>query len=197
MCSEHVIQHEILIIWFVSYSVLQVLRYALVSAYDRISPDDYSVRKWGWWFSLTTALSALHWGMAGVFFFAPDSPVHQAVLAIFVAGISCAVTVVYAYVTISYVSILLCALGPASARFLYEGNETSVILRMAGLSFGAVMIIAGRRLHNIVIGNLTLGLEKNDLIDSLSEQKSQTEGFNGRTQRGNRGAQTGGRSFTA
>lgn len=173
-----VVPHFRLLGWLAVYVSIQGFRRLLVRAFHRASPDEGAALRWGLWFSVATTISGLAWGMAGVLLFPPNAPAHQFLLALFVAGVAAAASVVYSYSSQCYIPTLLAQLVPLAGRYLYENTEVHVIMGAAILLFGMVLIVTGRRMHLANTESLRLRFEKTDLIDSLTEQKARAEKLN-------------------
>jgi two-component sensor histidine kinase len=158
--------------------VVQLFRYLLVQRFHKSSPTGDSAIPWERWFAVTTAVSGLMWGLAGVFLFPADHPEHQLFLAVAVAGISSAASIVYCARTECYLPTVLAALVPLSARYFYEGSEIHMFMGAVILLYAIVLCLTGRQMNALNTNTLKLGFEKNDLIASLTEQKNMAEGLN-------------------
>jgi two-component sensor histidine kinase len=157
---------------------IQLVRYLLVESFRKALPVGETAIPWERWFSVTTAASGLMWGFAGVFLFPADKPEYQLFLAVAVAGISSAASVVYAARSECYLPTILAGLVPLSARYFYEGGEIQMFMGAVILLFAVVLCLTGRQMNILNTNTLQLGFEKNDLIESLTEQKNKAEQLN-------------------
>ncbi len=173
----NVVPNTRLITWFLCYSAALSLRYALVRAFHKASPTGTEIVWWNNRFHFLAATGGLFWGLTALFLFPENSLEHQFILAVIVAGISCAAAVVFSP-TNCYVTMIMTETLPFSARFLYEGGKSGTVIGAVILLFAAVLIITGRRLHKANEDSLRLGYEKDQLVDSLWSQKVVAEDLN-------------------
>lgn len=165
-------------LWLAVYFALQIPRNRLVREFHkrpRLGPE---ARVWGNLFAAVTIASGFTWGMAGVFLFPENSEFQQFLLALFLAGISAAASVVYAPLKECYLPTVVVEVAPISCRCFYEGDWLHVLMGVVMLVFLAVLLVTGRHVHNINRESLMLRFEKNDLIESLTRQKTVAEDLN-------------------
>jgi PAS domain S-box-containing protein len=164
--------------WVAGYFCVQLSRNRLLWSFPDGSDRDEEVSNWGSRFSALTVLSATLWGAAGVFLFPSGSPMHQFLLALFLAGIAAAASVVYSPLKECYVPTILVEILPLSARCFYEYDFLHMIMGLVMIIFCLVLLETGRQVHNITSESLRLRFEKNDLIESLVRQKTVAEELN-------------------
>ena len=171
----NVVSHLVLVVWLVSYALIQVARHALISAFHRTSPSGEATFRWGVWFAVGTFLSALLWGLAGVFLYPENSPLHQFVLSIFLAGITSAAAVVYSPTTECYLPTILAGMLPLAARHIYDWDEAHLITGGVIVLFAIVLALTASRMHGFVVESLRLRFEKDKLVESLQEARGDLE----------------------
>ena len=173
-----VVSHLALMIWVGCYVAAQVPRYWLLFDFRRSPPVGDAALRWGKWFTVTTVISGLIWGLSGIFLFPEESSVHQVMLAISLAGISSAAAVVYAPLKECYLPTVVVVLLPLAGRYFSKPDETHYIMGIVILIFAAVLVRVGGIMHRTNTQSLMLRFEKNDLIDSLTAEKSKVEELN-------------------
>lgn len=174
----NVVPWQHLLAWLGCYFIIQVPRNLLVFAFNRAEIRDDHMKVWGRRFAVVTFFSGLIWGLSGLFLFPADSRTHQFLLALFLTGISSAATVVYSPVSYCYAPTILAELLPVTGRYFYEGSSVDVLIGLAILIFTVVLLSSGRHMHRIGKESLTLRFRNDDLIQSLTEEKSTVERLN-------------------
>ncbi|MGO9122766.1 MAG: PAS domain S-box protein [Desulfomonilaceae bacterium] len=171
----NVVSHLVLVVWVASYALVQVARHGLISAFHRTSPAGEATFRWGVWFAVGTFLSALLWGLAGVFLYPANSPLHQLVLSIFLAGITSAAAVVYSPTTECYLPTILAGMLPLAARHIYDWDGAHLITGGVIVLFTIVLALTARWMHGSVVESLRLRFEKDKLVESLQEVRGNLE----------------------
>lgn len=165
-----------LAVWLACYFAVQIIRNRLLGSFPDGRDEDIII--WGKRFSALTVLSGGIWGATGVFLFPPDSPMHQFLLALFLAGLAAAASVIYSPLKECYIPTLLLEIVPLSGRCFYEFDALHFIMGLVMLVFMMVLLETGRQVHTITVETLRLRFEKNDLIESLTRQKTVAEELN-------------------
>jgi PAS domain S-box-containing protein len=174
-----VVPHGRLIAWSIAMTGVQFLRYTLGFVFGTISPNGRSVAFRGRATTLSVASAGLMWGLTGVLLFPYASIPHQFLLVLFLAGVACVALVVYSPLpTCSIVAILL-ALLPLAWTYLSQGTKSSLTIGTGLVLFCLGLVVASLHLHRILRDSLELGFEKDELLVSLSWEKSKLEEFNG------------------
>lgn len=173
-----VVSYPAPIVWLAGYLLLQGPRLSLIKGFQRASPEGQAAAAWGRWFIVTTTASSLMWGLAGVVLFPEVSVRHQFLLALFVAGMSAAATVVYAPRWSCSFPAIMCMLVPLSLRFYYMGGEENLTIGSVILIFAVVLVLVAKQMYERTAESIRLGFEKSDLIDSLTNQVLRAERLN-------------------
>ena len=161
--------HGRIVVWVSAYVVLFLCRFFLIHLFHRKERDDNDVIRWGTWHTVAVSAGALLWGVAVVFLFPQHSDLHKFLLAIFIAGIAAAGTVIYSPST-DYAANILLGLLPLSGRFIYEFDEFHVTIGSVILIFAGVLLLTGRRMHSIYADSLRLRYDKEELVDNLEHE---------------------------
>jgi PAS domain S-box-containing protein len=168
----NVVSHANIVVWLTVFLALYASRQALAWKFRRASPSSSEILPWAKWYFVGAISIGSWWGMTGVLLFPSDSALHKSVLAIFIAGATCAATVHHMSTT-AYLPVILAMLLPLSGRFLYQGDSAHVTVGVLILMYTAAMALMGNRMHAINTESLILRFENNELVDSLREQKTE------------------------
>jgi len=168
-----VVTHEWLLVWLAATVVVHVPRHMLIKAYFRAEPEAADIERWGRRFALGVIAGAALWGAAAVAFFSSQSLLHQFLLSLFLAGVSCGAAAVYWPLRQVYVPAILLELLPLSGRFMYEGNEVHIIIGLVIFMFAVVLVAMGNSANAGFVEILQLRFEKADLADSLETARQE------------------------
>jgi PAS domain S-box-containing protein len=168
----NVVSHANIVVWLTGFLALYASRQALAWAFHRASPSSSEILPWARWYFVGAIAIGLWWGVTGVLLFPPDSALHKSVLAIFIAGATCAAAVHHMSTT-AYLPVILAMSLPLSARFLYQGDGTHVTVGVLIMMYTAVLALMGSRMHAINTQSLILRFANTDLVRSLQEQKTE------------------------
>jgi PAS domain S-box-containing protein len=175
---REVIPLSLLLTWLGLYLAVQAARFGLIVAFRRTSPGSRSVTFWERYFSIGIAIAAFMWGVAGVVFYAEDSVHHEFLLALFLAGLSAAATVVYGRSTTTSVPAILLMLLPMSCRFMYHGDEVHVTMGVVIALYAGVLTLTARSVHEVSRDSLSLRFENQGLIESMMEENRRADELN-------------------
>lgn len=157
--------------WLALLFGFQTLRLLPVRRYWQKSPTRLEdLRLWARRFNAIAIVSGSIWGVAGLIFYFPDSPQHQALLGVLLCGLAAG--------TVPAVSRLLPGmLGSATAilgffilRLLWEGDRTHVVMAALLLVYLGFVLFWGRNLNRLIVELLRQRFENADLIERLHEQ---------------------------
>ncbi len=167
-----------LAIWVVIYSLVQIPRYFLIFNFEQMVLDRSDPSGWALKFTIVTIISGAVWGAAGFVFFAENSPDHQMILAVSLAGISAAASVVYSTYRECSIPTILVEILPFSGNFFFRHDEFNIVMGIAILVFGAVIVTSTLRVNRANIETLKLRFDKDELIESLVDEKEKVESLN-------------------
>ncbi|MDH5395909.1 MAG: ATP-binding protein [Gammaproteobacteria bacterium] len=144
-----VIEHIILIGWFLSLTVLNVIRSVTAYRYHAATPGIEQTYTWRNRFIIGSLLSSVIWGCAPVFLFPEDDVTRQVFLAFIVGGLAAGAITSLSYLRITIFSYLVISLVPLSLRFFMVGSELDVLMgAMLALYFVMVMFSANETYMN-------------------------------------------------
>lgn len=167
-----------LVLWIISYSVIQIPRHYYITRFRKIKVTDEHIEIWGTRFVAYTIASGLVWGIGGAALFPTESIAHQYIITVFLSGIAAAAAVVYSPLTECYLPTILAALVPYSMRYFWEGGELYSTVGGVILLFAGVLCVSGRHMRNITVESVEFRFERESLIESLRQEKSVTERLN-------------------
>lgn len=173
-----VINHDILIGWFLAIVVVTLLRMVLAELYFRREPDDSESERWAQRFIVGTAVAGATWGAAGVLLFPEGGLSHQVIVSFVLVGMcSGAVTSLSVMLNALYVFIVP-ALVPIFVMFVLVGSyESYIIAVMVLLALGFFFKGAKNSYHN-TRENILLRLEALSREHQLAVAREQAERSN-------------------
>jgi signal transduction histidine kinase len=145
--------------------------------YRRTDPEPRQ-KIWATGFTIGSGLSGVLWGIAGVYFYLPESLEYQLFILFILMGMGAgAISSLTAYMPAFY-AFLPVSLLPIGAM-LIQTNDTihttlgiMTVVYLAGLSFFAQPI------NKALVESLTLRFENIDLVEKLSQQRDEAERAN-------------------
>ena len=164
-----------LVAWLSIYAIIHFVRYMIVKAYFDAESRKRSPRFWEKRFAWGNIAAGSLWGLAAFLLFPDSSLVHQYMLALFIAGISCGAAAFYWPSALACLPTIMLELLPLSARFFYKGNETGAVTGIVILVFCLVVSLMARHLRAFGEASLGLRLEKDVLLQSLRESGDKLE----------------------
>jgi hypothetical protein len=173
-----VLPHLRLLLWAGVLLLVSIARAALTVLLHRRSPSASDIHRWARLHVTGAAASGLMWALAALFLWPGGSPVHQLVWPISIVALSAAAVAMYSPWTPSYMTFLMLSLVPISARLLYEGGLTYIVLGFLGLFFTGVLVQTGRLMHTASVQALVVGIRNESLCSFLSDGKAEVEELN-------------------
>jgi signal transduction histidine kinase len=168
----------VLLGWIVASFVVIAVRYALYRAYDKRRPPPQDALRWARRFTVTSMLSGIAWGVAGVLFFVPDSVGLQLFLYLCVIGLAAGSIIVTCYWLPAYYAYAVPSVTMCAVRLAYEGTTEYQGLALLVLMFLAIISVVARNQKRTAFEAIALRFENIDLIEQLREQKNIAEQAN-------------------
>lgn len=162
-----VAQSEALILWLGALSSLTLLRLMLQQQYQRSEKNAEMFVRWKRGYCGATFSAGVAWGCLSAFMFPVDSVLHQAYLALVLAGIAAGAVSAYAPVPQAFPFFVVPALAPFAAQVWLSGNEHGPVLAMLVVLFLLALIRAAGEARKNVVSLLTLQLKNADLTREL------------------------------
>ncbi len=175
--QRNVIAHSVLWMWFAAVAGITLFRYVLQRRYFAEANAAANSLRWETWFSLSTAVSGLAWGAAGVFLF-PRELAHQVFVVFVLAGMTAGAVVSYSALVRMALYFVLPALLPLTVRLLFVGQSMPFAMGMMSFLFIVLMLATAQRMSVTTSNSLRLRFENSDLVAVLAREKSATEELN-------------------
>lgn len=155
-----VIEHNNIIIWFISTNLLSLYRLNSYLKFRRQMAASQVSDSWYQTAIVTSALSGVSWGIAGFFLFPEYSLEHQVFLAFVLAGMSAgAITTLSAILLAARVFVIVTGL-PIILKFSMMDSSLSLPMTIMSLLFMAMILVSARRLHQTIIESLNMRYQR-------------------------------------
>ncbi|MEQ1670625.1 MAG: ATP-binding protein, partial [Hyphomicrobium sp.] len=165
-------------IWLAAILTLTVLRLASQLAFRRTTPASSHYRYWRNVFASGAFLTAMTWGLAGVWLFPAESYQHQAFIGFVLAGIAAGASgSMAAHDKIFRIYILL-AIAPYTVRLLMQGEQINLAMAAMCIAFIFALGMAGRRTTRVTQDALRLRFLNDDLTEDLEKTVSRYQQTN-------------------
>ncbi len=173
--QRNVTSRMVLIAWFVSLAVINLVRYIYIRRFQRVSLGSLEASRWGNGFIAGVALSGIAWGSAGIFLFPVESLGHQTFLVFVIGGMVAGAAAAFSSVMKVFLAYSIPALGPIVIRFGLLGDEIHVAMGGMALLFGLIMTFIARHMNSITVTSLKLRFDNSGLVSHLTERKKAEE----------------------
>ena len=164
--------------WVIVTCIVYGVRIALAYFYKRISPAMHHARRWGHYFTITSVISGLAWGTAGILFLVPGSAGHQVLLYTSITGLAAGSMIVTAYWLPGLYAYAIPAISLSAARLAAEGTFEYQGLALLLMMYLSIVLIVGRNQNQSAYEGIRVRFENLDLVESLQEQKEVAEQAN-------------------
>ncbi len=155
--------------WIVAVYLISAYRLLVTLYFLRTDPPADRIRPWSVAVHAGALLSALSWASAGFFLFAPDSPPHQILLALMIAGVSAGGVASLAALRSAAFGFVFLVNLPLAYRFFEASEVTGHAVSIVVLVFTAFMLGVAHRFNR----HLTMMVvERHNR--QLSQQREQT-----------------------
>ena len=176
-----------LIAWLAAILINQAWRFDLVRRYRAAAPAAEDRERWGRaWAAGSTVAGAL-WGTAGVLWFAPADPGHQALLIVCLFGVILGGINLTAMYKPSFYGFVLPALLPLILRVAAEADQVHAFIAAVMLVVVAFILRFGHNLNGSMTQSLAIRYENIDLIAELQAQTRVADRARATAEAANRG----------
>jgi PAS domain S-box-containing protein len=173
-----VVSHFLLVVWLGCCTVVYIARFVLVLAFYKISPVGEDTIPWGIWSAIGNSVTGLLWGASAVLMIPTVSVAYQTILCFFYAGIAIGSVTIYFPRKEVYTPFVVAVGLPLAATLIHQGSSINITMGGLVLIYVIILLIAGNRMHSTLKMSLKLRFENQDLIQSLREEKVETELLN-------------------
>lgn len=165
----HQTDHGLLLGWVAAVMVLTFVRVALWLR-CRHHLDDAEAARWGFLYTLGSAISGMLWGSTALLFVHPDNPSSLILVSFVIGGMGAgAVTSLSAHLPAFHL-YLLCSILPLELRLLSLGDRSG--LSMAGMAAIYVigLVIIGHNFNSALVRSLELNEENKRLLATREQE---------------------------
>jgi signal transduction histidine kinase len=174
---QHVDQSQLLLWGGASYFIF-VIRGLLARAYNKLNPPNHDATRWGNYFALTTLVTGITWGIAGVLFLVPDSTPHQVFILTVIIGLAAGSVITTSYWLPSFYAYAVSSVGIMIINMFSQGTPIWISLGVLSSIFLLLVLRMGHASNKTFVEALLLRFENLELIEQLREQKSHAEQAN-------------------
>jgi signal transduction histidine kinase/CheY-like chemotaxis protein len=164
-----------LIGWVVFTLGVVLLRYQLARIYVRRSARAGDGRRWADYFTITSVLSGLGWGYAGVEFFVPGAVAEQVFLYVSLVGLGAGSLIATSYWLPAYFGFVVPSLAAAIVQLALQDGPAYKGLAALLLMYFVILTRVALRQGRAVREVLRLRFENRDLVEELRRQKDMAE----------------------
>ncbi|GAB3366393.1 MULTISPECIES: ATP-binding response regulator [Giesbergeria] len=169
---RHLADHALLWGWWGTLLLITLVRAAVVLAY-RHRDTEGDEAPWRYVLTSATLCSGLIWGLAGWFFFFPQSVLALIFLTVILAGLAAGSIPAYASWPPAQYSVIPTVL-PMACRFMVEGGDF-FIMGLICVLYLANILLGARQISKVLIRSIRLQLEKQELVQQLMAEKQVAE----------------------
>jgi signal transduction histidine kinase/FixJ family two-component response regulator len=176
-----------LMAWLAAILVNQAWRFELVRRYRVAVPAPADREPWGRAWAAGSTIAGALWGTAGVLWFVPGDPGHQALLIVCLFGVILGGINLTAVYKPSFYGFVLPALLPLIARVAAEGDQVHAFIAAVMLVVVTFILRFGHKLNDLMTQSLAIRYENIDLIAELQAQTSAADRARTTAEAANRG----------
>lgn len=164
------VEHWLIGAWVVLALATGASRLFLARAYSRRQPVADEARIWAQYFTVTSLVSGLTWGAAGMLFFVPGAVAHQVFLYVSIVGLASGSLIVTAYWLPSFYAYALPSVGMSAVFLAFQEDWAHRGLGALLLMFLLIIAKVARQQNRTAIEAVTLRFENLDLVGELRRQ---------------------------
>ncbi|HEX8989563.1 MAG TPA: hybrid sensor histidine kinase/response regulator [Rhodocyclaceae bacterium] len=157
--------------WSALLVAYQLLRVLITKAYWTTAPEHGTdLRRWARRLALLAVGSGCLWGITGLIFFAPASPMHQALLTVLLCAMAAGSIPANAMLLPGLVGSVVAILGMLIGRLVWIGDAEHLTMAAMLVVYLGFVLNWGRGLHRVLVGSLQRRHENADLVEKLRRQ---------------------------
>ncbi|HID48845.1 MAG TPA: hypothetical protein EYP40_04380 [Chromatiales bacterium] len=165
-------------IWMFAMLSLITSRVILTRRYWRDPQREARLNFWLRWFTSTTFLSGLMWGLAGILFYVPENGTYGAFLLVVLLGIGAGATTFLSPHLPTFVSYFTALMVPLIIRVFLVGDVPNMILSGMMVIYLMVFMLLARNVNEIFLESILLRFDNLELVHKLTEDKEAAEKAN-------------------
>jgi diguanylate cyclase (GGDEF)-like protein len=169
---------QLLVAWVSLAFVVLVARFTLARLYARRKPPQSEALRWARYFTATSLLSGLTWGLAGWFFFVPGAAAQQVFLFVCIIGLAAGSIIVTSYWLPAYYAYAIPSIGLSVARLFAESRPEYVGLALLMLMYLAIISRVARIQNRSARELIRLRDANLDLVQQVSQERDRVVDIN-------------------
>ncbi|VAW90829.1 hypothetical protein MNBD_GAMMA21-2144, partial [hydrothermal vent metagenome] len=169
------IEHSIVLTWAGFIYLLTFFRIPLYFSYTSQKPEEQNKYKWGHYFTLSSLLSGVLWGITGILFFVPNDPAVLSFVTIILLGMIAASTTSLSSHTPAHYAFVIPAVLPLTYSYLSSGVIFSIPLGLLTIIFLIVNMIFSRNVSRTLQESIELRFKNDSLVTKLTIEKEKAE----------------------
>ena len=173
-----VIDHVILIGWFITIVVIMIARSILVMKFKSVQRSDLEVVAWGKRYLIGSSGSALVLGSAGIFLFPTGEPVNQMMCAFVLLGMSAGAISNLSVGKSALPIYITLALTPLLIRLLFENTAITLTLSPMIIMAYIFLLKSARTIYRNTEQNIIIKLKAQQSEKALIKAKEEAERAN-------------------
>ncbi len=169
------IEHSIVLTWVGFIYLLTFFRIPLYIRYTGQKPEEQNKYKWGHYFTLSSFLSGVLWGISGLIFFVPSDPAVLSFVTIILLGMIAASTTSLSSHTPAHYAFVIPAVLPLTYSYLSSDMLFNISLGLLTIIFLVVNMIFSRNVSRTLQESIELRFKNDNLVIKLTIEKEKAE----------------------
>ncbi len=169
------IEHSIVLTWVGFIYLLTFVRIPLYFSYTSQKPEEQNKYKWGHYFTLSSFLSGVLWGISGIIFFVPNDPAVLSFVTIILLGMIAASTTSLSSHTPAHYAFVIPAVLPLTYSYMTSGLLFSIPLGLLTIIFMGINMIFSRNVSRTLQESIELRFKNDNLVTKLTIEKEKAE----------------------
>ena len=154
------INHGIIIAWFIATNLLSLLRLHFYRNFKRQDRNPIVDPIWEKRALITIILSGITWGMGGYFLFPAHSSEHQLFLAFVVSGMCAGAITTLSSLLFAARTFVVLAIVPVVVKFNLIENDLAIAMTTMSILFITMLMASARRLNQTILESLQVRCER-------------------------------------
>lgn len=161
--------------WLAAMLANQAWRLSRLRRFRREGIADRDHADWGRSWTVGAVISGVLWGCAAMFFFVPQSPLHQLLLLVMMFAMMGTGVALLAPHPPSFFAFFLPSATPVIARNLLEGDPPHLVVALITFIMMLAIVAVGRRNHAMITESLRNRFRNVELVGQLQRQNDELE----------------------
>lgn len=169
------IPHWILVSWFLTISLVSLIRILLNLNFLRVHESEKNIRRWGQLLFFGLGIAGILWGSTAIFLFPVQSLAHQVFIAFTLAGMTAGAVGVYSPIMPVFLAFIIPALLPIIVRFVIIHDTLHLAMAAMITLFAILTFRTAQHINSSTRELITL---KETFADRLDERTVQMKNAN-------------------